>query len=131
LNPKKSKYIVKKVAQDLSLPEEMVEDLYSFYWESIRKHITQVDQINIFIENFGIFELKPTSLEKTILKYQNHVNKFDRTSFKSFPLYEKMQARLQILEKAKEQYNKEKLNKKEFKDGKNNTRNMEGQGENS
>lgn len=131
MNPKKSKYIVKKVAQDLSLPEEMVEDLYSFYWESIRKHITQVDQINIFIENFGIFELKPASLDRTILKYQNHVNKFDRTSFKSFPLYEKMQARLQILEKAKEQYNKEKLNKKEFKDGKNITRDMEGQGENS
>ncbi len=131
MNPKKSKYIVKKVAKDLSVPEELVEDLYSFYWETVRKHISQIDETSISIENFGTFELKPVSLDKTISKYQNHINKFDRTSFRSFPLYEKMQARLQILEKAREAYKKEKTTKKEFKDGKNIIRNMEGEGKDS
>jgi hypothetical protein len=131
LNPKKSKLVTKKVASELSVPEELVDDLYSFYWEVIRKHLGQVDHVNITIDNLGAFEIKPVSLDKTISKYQNHVNKFDRTSFKSFPLYEKMRARLEVLEKAKQLYSKEREEHQQFKlkrHDKELNRDMEGEG---
>lgn len=129
MNPKKSKSVIDKTAKTFQYPEELVADLYSFFWEDVRKKLSRIEYNDVYIENFGTFQIKPIALEKTIEKYQNHINKFDRTSFKTFPLYEKMQARLNVLKEAKQRLYQEKEAKKQFKlakYGKDISGNMEG-----
>lgn len=128
MTPKKPKHIADIVSKKLDLPKDLVEDLYGYYWETIRKDITNINHAYIQIENLGTFELKPVSLDKTILKYENHIKKFDRTSFKKFQLYDKMYSRLQVLLNAKKMIEQEKETRKIFKNEKKSNRNLEGKG---
>ena len=115
MNPKKPKALLDDLYKDLELDKNLVSDIIDFYWLSVRKSITQISYPRIGIENLGTFELKIKSLQNTIDKYQNALNKTDNSNFKKYSKYIAIKNRLEILENSKIIILEEKERKKQIK----------------
>lgn len=133
MNPKKSKILLENLYLDLDLDKNLITDIIDFYWLNVRKSITQVTYPRIGIENLGSFELKIKSLQNTIDKYQNALNKTDTSNFRKYSKYMSIKNRLELLENSKAFMLEEKERKKQIKNNRyaNNTRDMEEKGKDS
>lgn len=127
MNPKKPKVLLENLYLDLDLDKNLVTDIIDFYWLNVRKSITQVTYPRIGIENLGSFELKIKSLENTINKYQNALDKTDTSNFRKYSKHVAIKNRLEILEKSKVIILEEKERKKQIKSDRygNNIRGLE------
>jgi nucleoid DNA-binding protein len=133
LNPKKHKNLLKDLHEDLGLDQDLVELAMDFYWSSVRKTIISVAYPKINIENLGIFEVKLKTLQKTIFKYENSLQKLANANFAEYPRYENMKKRLDILENTREVILTERQRKKQIKTDRydNTTRSLEEEGKDS
>lgn len=127
MNPKKPKALLESFYLDLDLDKNLVTDIIDFYWLNVRKSITQVTYPRIGIENLGSFELKIKSLQNTIDKYQNSLDKTDTSNFRKYSKYMAIKNRIEILENSKTIILEEKERKKQIKNNRygNNTRGLE------
>jgi nucleoid DNA-binding protein len=127
LNPKKAKTVLNDLHKELDLEENLVFDILDFYWQHVRKSITSACHPRINIENLGVFQVKHKSLDKTITKYENAINKLGTENFTKYAKYDNMRSRLDVLLILKEQVISEKHRKYEIKQNKNgnNTRGLE------
>lgn len=133
MNPKKIKPFLKSVSEDLDLDQNLVADVYDFYWSNVRKSLTTVPYPRINIENLGVFEVKLKTLDLTIQKYKAYLNKLDAANFSKYPKYENAKKRLDVLEATKEILLEERERKKQIKSSRNGdtTGSMEEQREDS
>lgn len=70
--------IVKKVSEELQLPERLVERTYKAYWRSIKEHITSLPlKDNLTEEEFG--KLQPNVNIPSIGKLNVTYDKYKRT----------------------------------------------------
>jgi nucleoid DNA-binding protein len=118
LNPKKAKTVLKDLHYELDLEENLVNDILDFYWQHVRKTIVTAAHPRINIENLGIFQVKYKSLDKTITKYDNAINKLGTENFNKYTKYDNMKSRLDILLKLKEEMQVEKGRKYQIKSNK-------------
>lgn len=133
MNPKKPKTLITDLYLELDIDKNLVSDIVDFYWLNVRKSITQISYPRIGIENLGSFELKVKSLQNTIDKYQNALNKTDTSNFRKYSKYMAIKNRLEILENSKASILEEKERKKQIKTNRygDNTRSMEEKGKDS
>ena len=133
MNPKKHKNLLKNLHEDLGLDQDLVELAMDFYWSNVRKTIISVAYPRINIENLGIFEVKLKTLQKTIFKYENSLQKLANANFAEYPRYENMKKRLDILENTREVILTERQRKKQIKTDRygNTTRSLEEEGKDS
>jgi hypothetical protein len=115
LNPKKPKTLLGDLYLELDIDKNLVSDIVDFYWLNVRKSITQISYPRIGIENLGSFELKIKSLQNTIDKYQNALNKTDTSNFRKYSKYMAIKNRLEVLENSKVSILEEKERKKQIK----------------
>jgi nucleoid DNA-binding protein len=64
LNPVKRKELIEKTAQQMELPVELVEDIVSFFYTTLRKRMSSGDYYSIQVPNLGQFVIKPKSLDR-------------------------------------------------------------------
>ena len=83
LNPKKSNFLIKELAEELNLPESEVSDAVSYYWSSIRKLMESGEEPKIDVESLGVFYVKTTSLNKEIQKHEDYVRIINPTTYPS------------------------------------------------
>jgi len=115
LNPKKPKTLLENLHLDLDLDKSLVLDIVDFYWLNVRKSITQISYPRIGIENLGSFELKIKSLQNTIDKYQNALDKTDTSNFRKYSKYMAIKNRIEVLENSKSVILEEKNRKQQIK----------------
>jgi len=127
LNPKKPKILLDDLHLELDLDKNLVSDIIDFYWSNVRKSMGQITYPRINIENLGVLELKMKSLQNTIDKYQNALNKSDNSNFKKYSKYMAIKTRLELLEDSKKLMLEEKNRKIEIKTNRygNNTGSLE------
>ena len=118
MNPKKAKTALKDLHYELDLEENLVNDILDFYWQHVRKTIVTAAHPRINIENLGIFQVKYKSLDKTITKYDNAINKLGTENFNKYTKYDSMKSRLDVLLKLKEEIQLEKGRKYQIKSNK-------------
>jgi hypothetical protein len=102
LNPKKFKDIVLESSEELNLDKQLVSEVLDFYWLNVRKSIGSIAHPRINIDGLGIFRIKPTILEKVILKYNITMAGFKSPNFQAYPRYQALKERSETLQKAKE-----------------------------
>lgn len=66
LNPKKAKTLISEVASQTGCPENLVEDLMSFYWQEVRKALSSLKHQRIHITNLGDFIIKHWKMHEKI-----------------------------------------------------------------
>jgi hypothetical protein len=66
LRPKKSKEYIPVVAEELSIPDKLVEDVINYYWQEVRKSLSSMKHSRIHISNLGDFVVKHWKLDEEI-----------------------------------------------------------------
>ena len=70
MRPKKAKVFIPNVANELALPEELIEDVINYYWQEIRKSLSNLKHNRIHITNLGDFTIKHWKIEDKIQMLQ-------------------------------------------------------------
>ena len=115
--PKKSKKVIEQVSEDLDLPENVVDDIISFYYKEVRKTLSSLEHIKINIDGLGHFVIKQRSVEKMTRKFEAIMNKYDTETFANYHNRKSAELKLEKLKHAKNEIDKYHLEKKNFRDG--------------
>ena len=67
--PYKAKEFIVPTANKLECSVSLVEDITSFYWQTVRTTLSNPENVAITVANFGVFKIKPWKLEQFIIKY--------------------------------------------------------------
>ncbi len=70
MRPIKSKEFIKEVAKELNESEGLVESVINYYWEEVRKSLSDLSHPRIHITNLGDFTIKHWKLEGKIKSYE-------------------------------------------------------------
>lgn len=66
MRPKKAKDFIPTVANKLTLPEDLVEDVINYYWQEIRKSLSSLKHNRIHLTNLGDFTIKHWKIDDKI-----------------------------------------------------------------
>ena len=66
MNPKKAKDFIPQVAEHLSLPPSLIDDVISYYWQEIRKSLSSLKHNRIHVTNLGDFVTKHWKIDSKI-----------------------------------------------------------------
>lgn len=99
MNPKKINNKLPEIAKDLELSEELVEDVFDFFWSDVRKTIGSAEHHRVNIESFGLFHVRRRALRRNIYNYEKILEGTDSTKFSKYPKYLYVSERLEKLKK--------------------------------
>lgn len=73
MHPKKVKEFIPGVAAKLGLPEDLVTDVVAFYYEELRRNLTQMNESIFRLDGLGSFKAKPKELPKLYMKFKGQL----------------------------------------------------------
>ena len=124
--PKKARDFRKAVAEELQLPENLVNDFIDFYWDAVRTHMSALDYVAIQIPNLGTFRVKESKIDETIEKYKVSVTKVEG-KFAGHRMKKDFTDRIEKLEKLKLVINEREAKFKVIRDARKAKNNLEEQ----
>jgi len=74
MNPKKAKELIPYVAKKLSVSEVLITDVVSFYWEEVRKSLSNLKHSRIHITNLGDFIIKNWKIDDKVKQLEQWEN---------------------------------------------------------
>jgi exonuclease III len=66
LKPKKAKELIPAVAEQVSLPEQVVKDIVLTYWQEVRKSLSGLKHARVHITNLGDFTIMHWKIDDKI-----------------------------------------------------------------
>ena len=126
--PKSHKIFIKPTADELSVPEGLVDDVVGFFYADVRKSLNDLKSLNIKIDNLGTFKIKPTELNKLKDKLEGHLKALEEPeTFNQMKVKKELEIRYDKVKKVHSLIESEKERKKEHKKTKyeKNKRNLE------
>lgn len=124
--PKKAKDFKKPTAEELGLPEDIVNDFINFYWERVRKYMVELEHGAIQIPNLGVFKVKHWKIVETVDKHKATIIRVEG-KFAGYHMKVDLTNRIEKLEKIKSLVDKRELKFNEIRDARKNKNNLEKQ----
>ena len=124
--PKKAKDFKKVTAEELNLPEDLINNLVNFYWENIRKYMSELTYGEIRIQNFGTFRVKHWKIADTVEKHKATILRVEG-KFAGYRMKMDLTDRIEKLEKIKSLVQEREVKFKEIRDARKNKNNLEEQ----
>jgi len=112
--PKNSKHYIIPTAEDLGLDSQMVEDVVSFYYASLRKALSKFACHNIQVENIGSFSVKKQKIPYLIKKYDKHLSVLKTDTFNQMAIKKEVELKLKQVLELQELLNEEKQRRQDF-----------------
>jgi predicted RNase H-like nuclease (RuvC/YqgF family) len=112
--PKNSKHYIIPTASDLDLNSQLVEDVVSFYYSSLRKALSDFSSHNIQVEKLGTFAVKKQKVPGLITKYKKHLNILKTETFNQMAIKKEVEKKLKQVLELQEKLDEEKQRRKEF-----------------
>lgn len=103
LQPKKAKLLISEVAKDLGVDENLVKCVVDYYWQEVRKNMSELTHQRIHILNLGDFVIKHWNVEKKIKELETFIDSNKRKN------KEKITERYKLKESLEKLYNLRKL----------------------
>lgn len=122
--PKKAKEFKKATAEDLGLSENLVNNFIDFYWQRVRKLMSDLEHEAIQIPNLGTFKVKHWRIDETVEKHKATIVRVEG-KFAGYQMMVDLTKRIEKLEKIKELVEKREVKFKQIKDARKNKDNME------
>lgn len=88
MTPKKANTFIPKVAEEMKLPEDVVEDIINFYWRDVRITLTGLKEKRIKLASFGTFEVRKKMLEALLRKGKSITDNTVITSYSKHVIVE-------------------------------------------
>lgn len=114
--PKKPKQIVKIVSEELDISQELVDDLSTFYYKTLRKKLSNVEDLKYRLPGLGHFLIRNTGVNKAIRKFESMKKGMGDATFNNYHNRKIIEARLEKLYKANERIQEFMETKRKFKD---------------
>lgn len=118
--PKNSKHYIVPTAEELGKDTQLVEDVVSFYYSTLRKSLVDMIDMNIQVENLGQFRVKKLSVIKVVEKYEKHLSVLTKDTFSQMQLQKELLAKLEKAKRLSEIVDNERARKKQFYNDKKN-----------
>lgn len=115
MNPKKSKELIKPTAEELKLPETLVKDAVDFYWENIRKSLSELKKSKITVASMGTFSINPKKLVGLKEKYKTIGERMNTDTFNKFSAKKEIERKLENIETIFDEINENVKKKQEIK----------------
>jgi nucleoid DNA-binding protein len=115
LNPKKSKELIKPTSEELGLPEALVKDAVDFYWENMRKSLSELKKSKITVAGVGIFSINPKKLVGLKEKYKTIAERMNTDTFNKFSAKKEIERKLSNIETIFDEINENVKKKQEIK----------------
>ena len=114
-------------AEELNLDTNLIEDVISFYYSTLRKALVELDCHNVQVENLGTFKAKEKEFPKLYAKYSKHLEVLNPETFHQMQLKKNVEKKLEKVQKIQKLFNEEKERKKQFLNNKygNSRKNLE------
>lgn len=138
--PKKAESLIPKVAKDLEISEQLLQDIVDFTWKKLKKNLTECNFHNIHVENLGTFCAKSWKVEEAVAKYKNIVDscqaiidRGDKISYQTFAQMKMAEVTLERVLRLKSQIDEDAQKKQAVKlkrNGQSTQENLAQQGEN-
>jgi nucleoid DNA-binding protein len=122
LRPIRRKQISEKVALELELSAETVDEIASCYFKILQRKMSNLEHERIAVKGFGTFVIKRKKVEEKLKKYLNYLaqeEKAQQPDIRSIEAvkseiakYENMLARLDMQEEKRKLKEEEKINYK-------------------
>lgn len=124
--PKKARDFKKITAEELGIPEDLASKLIEFYWEKIRKNMSNLEHGEIRVQNFGTFRVKRWKIDETIENHKLSITRMEG-KFAGYRLKIDLTERIEKLEKIKKAFEQREEKFKEIRDARKDKNNMEEQ----
>jgi hypothetical protein len=112
--PKKPNILYQQVAEDLNIPESLVDTFMTFYYKELRKNLSELNYSKVNIDGLGVMTVKPRTVEGLINKYTNRVEKLNTNTLTSYNYKKRVEDKIELLHKIKGIIDEEKKVKEEF-----------------
>ena len=66
MKPKSHKFFFEEVAKEIGVHKDVVDDLITFYYNKVRKNLSDLTDTHINVAGLGTFILRKKRLEKNI-----------------------------------------------------------------
>ena len=116
MNPKNYRDFYKDIANEAEVHNDLVNDFIFFFYDKVRKSLSNLSDPNINLPNLGTFSIRVGKLKKNIKRNKDILGNLQKMTFdgydKSVPVKKKLKAMEDLLEIVEKNIK----NKKRFKD---------------
>jgi hypothetical protein len=116
--PKKHKEIVNIVSEEMDVSSELIDDLTSFYYKSMRRKLSNVEDLKFKLPGLGYFLIRNTGVNKAIKKFESMKNGMGDATFNNYHNRKIIESRLEKLYEINEKIKQFMETKKQFKENK-------------
>ena len=115
MKPKSHKFFFEEVAKEIGVHKDVVDDLITFYYNKVRKNLSDFTDTHINVAGLGTFILRKKRLEKNIKKNKDIIGNLEKMTYKGYDKYVPVKNKLKQMEDALNILNKKIKLKKDFK----------------
>ena len=105
--PKKAKDFRKQTAEDTGYSKDLVNSFLDFYWERVRKDVSDLVYPKILIPNLGTFRIKHWKLDETKENYNKILSRIEG-NFDKYKMFKDITDKLKKIETIESQLLEEK-----------------------
>ena len=87
MKPTRSKDLIKKTADELNMPLELVSDVVDFYYSAVIKKIESLKEPTIFLHGLGTLRISRKKLQSSIKSLEKILDSNDQEDFKKIIKY--------------------------------------------
>jgi len=84
LKPFKVRDLLPSFAMEINASVDVVQAVMSLYYKCARKKLSELNTVNLQLENLGTFYIKEKALDKTIINYEQYINKLSDINIKDY-----------------------------------------------
>lgn len=114
--PKKATNLIKPVAEELDISEEMLDDMVLFYYSNLRKTLSGLTALKIDVPGLGHFLIRQKRVESSIKKINKTLESTDESSFTSYHYKKLQEEKLKLLLAIKDKIDEFLTERKQFRD---------------
>ena len=116
LNPKKYRDLYPEIAEECNAHIDLVGDLVAYYYNEVRKSLSNLKANKIYLSNLGTFSLRKRRLEKSIKRNKDILGNIQKNTYKGYGKHIPVKEKIEILEKALTNIEEELKTKNKFRD---------------
>jgi len=114
--PKNYKVFKDNIADEVGVNQSVVDDLISFYYSKIRNSLSNIDDLNIYIDNLGTLSIRKARLEKAIIKNKSYLGNLHNHTYNGYDKTISTKNKIKKFEEVLKKLEESIALKKEFKE---------------
>ena len=121
MKPKSHSEFKKGIAKEVGVHTDVVDDFVTYYYAQVRKALSNLKSVNIYVDGLGTFSMKKNKLEKAIKKNKSILGNLKKRTYNGMEKTHAVNDKLKLQEEALDMINNAIEEKKNFKTNKDET----------